>query len=530
MSSKLPVRPRLASALLLLTAGILSAQIGQYPPGGGYPPGSYPPGTYPPGSGRQPGQQYPGGGGIPGRSKKSSSKDQARIPTKSTKGMLRRIEGELLILEADDHRVLRYQISPATTYQKGDKKLAAADLKPGDHLTVDSSEDLEGNMFATSVTFEKAGTDSERAAASRDDSLLRPNIDPNTKTTPGEDERPRLRRKDGSGAEPQEVAKNTPAAAPAQMPLPDDADRPHTVVLKPEETIEKGGGADGERPPVLKRGKPQPRTEVARAEIPSLPPEPVRSNEPARSSGGIAPAIESPSATTEPAGNPLIEKARAAAATYLEGLPNYFCQEMTTRYTSDTVKPSWHAHDVITAELIYEDGKERYRKLAVNGKLTNKTLDEIGGSRSTGEFAATLEDVLSPMTAATFRFRRQNNIANRPAFLYDFTVEQRNSHWTIHSPAQSYRPAYKGSLWIDKETNRVMRIEMQARNLPSDFPFDAVETAVDWDFVRISGNQFLLPVHAENLSCIRGSSDCSKNEIDFRNYRKFGADSTLILK
>jgi hypothetical protein len=35
-------------------------------------------------------------------------------------------------------------------------------------------------------------------------------------------------------------------------------------------------------------------------------------------------------------------------------------------------------------------------------------------------------------------------------------------------------------------------------------------------------------VHSEALSCERGTSDCSRNVIEFRNYKKFGADTNII--
>ena len=55
--------------------------------------------------------------------------------------------------------------------------------------------------------------------------------------------------------------------------------------------------------------------------------------------------------------------------------------------------------------------------------------------------------------------------------------------------------------------------------------------AIDYDFVTLGGTQkFLLPVKAEILSCQRGTSDCQKNTIEFRNYRKFGAQSDIIFK
>ena len=38
----------------------------------------------------------------------------------------------------------------------------------------------------------------------------------------------------------------------------------------------------------------------------------------------------------------------------------------------------------------------------------------------------------------------------------------------------------EGSVWVDPQSARVLRIEMQARDLPSDFPTDTVESAVDY--------------------------------------------------
>jgi hypothetical protein len=77
----------------------------------------------------------------------------------------------------------------------------------------------------------------------------------------------------------------------------------------------------------------------------------------------------------------------------------------------------------------------------------------------------------------------------------------------------------------------VLRIEQQARSMPLLFPFDTIETATDYDFVRLaSPEQFLLPVDAEVLSCLRGSRMCSRNRIDFRNYRKFGAQSDITFE
>jgi len=92
-------------------------------------------------------------------------------------------------------------------------------------------------------------------------------------------------------------------------------------------------------------------------------------------------------------------------------------------------------------------------------------------------------------------------------------------------------PAYRGSVWIDKQTGDVLRIEMQAKEIPEAFPEISVETAVDYDSIRLgTPEQFLLPVHSEALSCWRGSNDCQRNVIEFRNYHKFTGESNIEFK
>ena len=98
----------------------------------------------------------------------------------------------------------------------------------------------------------------------------------------------------------------------------------------------------------------------------------------------------------------------------------------------------------------------------------------------------------------------------------------------MHVDSQSLSPAYGGSVWIDPKTARVLRIEMQARNIPSDFPMSTIESAVDYSDVTIDGASFLLPVHAESLGCQRGTNQCDHNVIDFRNYHEFKVDVKIL--
>lgn len=228
-------------------------------------------------------------------------------------------------------------------------------------------------------------------------------------------------------------------------------------------------------------------------------------------------------------GDEVIDKAREAAFSFTETLPNYVVKQFTTRYQTvpnRSGRTSWQALDVVTADVIEENGSERYKNILVNGKAPREDVEKTG-SWSKGEFSSLQLDVLSPLTNADFHNKRSTSIVNRAAYRYDFSVEQPNSHWHVESEGQSYMPAYTGTIWIDKDTSRVLRIELQAQNMPRSFPLDQIESAVDYDFVVIGEGKFLLPTHSEALSCARSASNCTRNVIEFRNYKKFTADTSI---
>jgi hypothetical protein len=53
------------------------------------------------------------------------------------------------------------------------------------------------------------------------------------------------------------------------------------------------------------------------------------------------------------------------------------------------------------------------------------------------------------------------------------------------------------------------------------------EVTVDYGPVRIGDKVYILPTRAQNLACFTESSECTMNETEFRNYRKFSAESSI---
>jgi hypothetical protein len=513
---------RLTMVVCALGLAAQAQYPGQYPPGG-YPPGGYPPGRYP-GGGYPNGQ--PGPNGSPGGRGRSRQQSNAGAPM-NTYGMLRVVAGRQFVVESDDHRVITFRVASNTTVERDGKTADLTKFVPGDHLVVDSTEDEQGYYNANSVRYDHPGTAADTARATETWDLPRLEAPGATSTAsapqrdPGDD-RPVLRRKSGSSDDtPAQTASNNP---PQQQANPDDVpdNRPSTTMKQPNLPSDP----DDSGPPTLKRG-------AAASDRPAPLPPPGTAAPTQTASAAPAPKLrvptQAPPPPVIPQDDPVIAKARDVAAQYSGSLPNFFCQQMTTRYESDHPKTGWDALDVVTADVAYENGHESYKNIKIGGRPVNTSMQDIPGTRSEGEFNSMLDDLLSPYTGAIFKRTGTDSMAGRQTYVYHFEVSRENSHWRIEAPAQLYYPAYGGSIWVDKQTSRVLRIEQQAKTMPSLFPFDTVETAIDYDFVRLSTPEpFLLPVDAEVLSCVRGTSMCARNRIEFRNYRKFGADSTII--
>jgi hypothetical protein len=528
----IPLLLTVSSALLAQLGGGIGLPGGSIGLPGTYPGGTYPGGTTYPGSspyptsGRCPNGQAPVNGTCSGAPYPGSSPN---IPGayRTVSGNLREIFSSDLVLETDDSQIIRMQIAPNAVFETQFGRGRPSDFNLGDYVMVESQRDTNNYDLARVIRFERAATTEERTAARRP-----LNVSMHDKDYPGpgtEKTTDKKKKKDDSSASPTQT---TNAASD------DDPDRPHlkragaaSDSTKPDAPVETASIApmDGDPgPPHLHRGVP---TRDESSSDSGMPPRPtIRATE----VNGVTqvPGVTDSSLPT-PSGvaatnDPEIDKAREIAFEFTETLPDYIVKQYTTRYQSDAAKranTSWQALDVVTADVITENGKERYQNILRNGKPVKDV--EASGSWSEGEFASTLQAILSPASDALFTNKKSATIENRPAWRYDYMIEQPRSSWQVYAGGSRYRPAYGGAIWIDKESSRVLRIEMDARKIPTEFPLDHIESEVDYGFVSIGTKKYVLPTHSESLSCNRGTTECTRNSIDFRNYKKYGADSSV---
>jgi hypothetical protein len=494
------------------------------------------------------GTRFPGGMGgqrYPQGQNPNSSQPKVYGPTETLTGSLQQISDSSLIIDAGEDRIILVKIQGGTKYLSTMGKVKQADFEPGDHVTVEAVRDDNDHYFTKTVTMNKKGTAEEKSTAMQAANGSSGSGGSSSGASAGDSDpdRPRLHRSnpDGGNAASESSSSSVPASASA---ADNSAPARRPATSQPAATSSR----DDSGPPVLHRSPPAPAAnsapnpQIASADTPTA----ARPSLSAEDVNGVTrvPVVQAAPATGSNdsevvrrsgayngGGDPIIDQARDAAFSFSETLPNYVVKQLTNRYATNSSgrgRTSWQPLDVVTSDLIYEDGKERYTNVMVNGKPTKYI--EQSGSWSEGEFASMLQAILSPNTNADFRNQKQVTILNRPSYRYDYTVEQSRSTWTLHADGQTVSPSYTGSIWIDKATYRVLRIEIAARNLPRDFPLDTAESSIDYDFVMIGEQKVLLPAQADALSCSRGTPDCTKNHTEFHNYRKFSADTNITFE
>jgi hypothetical protein len=223
---------------------------------------------------------------------------------------------------------------------------------------------------------------------------------------------------------------------------------------------------------------------------------------------------------------PLIEQARQHAFEFAEELPNFIVTQSVTRYSEAPGNKDWQQEDRLEIELTYRVGKgEEFKLLRVDGKPARQTYQEIGGSTSTGEFGTMLAALFVPQSKAEFKEVRRESFHGRPTVVFDFKVRRANSSSSISDKAKGKTvvAGYSGSIWIDTESKRALRIESSSEEIPAGFPVTLAESAIEYDWVPIGSERYLLPVHAEVLLGWDAQKVYTKNVIEFRDYRRFEA-------
>jgi hypothetical protein len=226
----------------------------------------------------------------------------------------------------------------------------------------------------------------------------------------------------------------------------------------------------------------------------------------------------------------VLDEVRDYALNYTKSLPDFICLQLTHRFVDMHYQPgsegSWSPSDRIAEKLSYFEQHEKYEAISHNDNaMIGKDWESLGGSISRGEFGTLLREIFEPESNADIRWLRWGTFDGHLSHVYEYRIDREHSRETIEfEKKQQVTPAYHGLVYVQKDENVVLGVTVEP-DIPADFPVQDVHQVVIYHYVDISGRKFLLP--AVSRVQMRNGRYASKNDIEFRGYKKYSADTSI---
>jgi len=235
----------------------------------------------------------------------------------------------------------------------------------------------------------------------------------------------------------------------------------------------------------------------------------------------------------------ILARTREATLAAVEEMPDFVVKQQIARSAAYAGTNNFRNLDRLVVAVSYRsEGREEYRILSRNGILetnpqSKQSYEEAGGTSSTGEFVTIVARVFKPESDTKFEFVDTDVIRSRRALVYDYSIVRGKAKQVIIAAGAFDDTAItgmKGRVWIDRENFRVLRVESTATEIPDGFRIRAAIRTIDYDWVTIADEKYLLPL----LSDVRLTQKEdrlmleTRNVIRFKDYQKFGSEVKIV--
>ncbi|MGI8555025.1 MAG: hypothetical protein ACR2LT_01535, partial [Pyrinomonadaceae bacterium] len=253
-----------------------------------------------------------------------------------------------------------------------------------------------------------------------------------------------------------------------------------------------------------------------------------------RQSNPAAYQLPSPAESAE-----VLGKAREATLIAVGEMPDFVVKQQIQRGAAFAGTNNFRNLDRLVVAVSYRaEGSEEYKVLSVNGILqptptVKNTYEDVGGTSSTGEFVTVLATIFKPESETKFEPLDTDVIRGRRAIIYAFETTKDKARQIITTAGtfnNSTITGIKGKVWIDRENFRVLRVESQATEIPEGFPVTAASRNIDYDWVTIADEKYLLPSYSEVRLTSRENRESfeTRNQIRFKEYQKYGSEVKVL--
>ena len=223
----------------------------------------------------------------------------------------------------------------------------------------------------------------------------------------------------------------------------------------------------------------------------------------------------------------LLSRAKTHMVGSLKNQPNYTCLETIERSKREGRRKKFELIDVLRLEVALVGGKEHFAWPG-SKKFEDTEIGDLvpaGGAIGSGIFASHAHAIFVGNVAG-FHFEGFSEDGKTAKF--HFTVPQGFSGYVVkNGRGDQATVAYHGSFRIDKELQRVTRIEVEADDIPVRVEIKSATNSMDYGDIRIGERDYWLPVSASlKIENLLTPSEFT-NAIRFSGCRQFSGESTL---
>ncbi len=222
----------------------------------------------------------------------------------------------------------------------------------------------------------------------------------------------------------------------------------------------------------------------------------------------------------------LLARIKVHMSENLAKLPNYTCTQTIERSRRPAPSNRLELVDTLRIEVALVNHKEMFAWPGAGTFEDRKLQDMVsGGTIGNGNFALHAFSVFLS-GGPTYTYAGEEMRGDRRTVRYDYKVPLMLSGYRISIPPREARVAYYGSLWVDKETLDLIRLEVRSNEIPLDLGLAEVSDAIEYGRVLIGDSEFLLPRTSE-LGMLELLGGESRNRTVFSACRQFSGESFL---
>lgn len=236
-------------------------------------------------------------------------------------------------------------------------------------------------------------------------------------------------------------------------------------------------------------------------------------------------------ATAQPAvseGALLMARVKRVMKAHLSGVPNYTCQQSVERYQQRAKAAGPSLVDVLRLDVAFVGGRElfawpgsdRFDEYEVNEVVRN-------GAFGTGDFTLHARGVfLSDGTQ--YEYLGVDEIDGIPAHRFSYFKPLFRSGYQIanHHFGMRADVAYRGHFWVQRESLDLMRLTVEAIDIPLELRVQAATNVLDYGMTPLGGRKALLPQRSE-LRLTDHEGVTSINKMRLTRCKLFQGESTI---